>query len=137
KAATKVRIIEGFSSEAAKGVTMFGLTMDDGAAVLGEADINPDGSWLAEVPPFVPMHLQPIDKYGMAIRNQRLGIRGMPGEDRRCIGCHEQRSGIGAPSMGQNPTVAEQRQAQQFLMPIADRRELPWALKADYPVTTP
>ncbi|OJY25718.1 MAG: hypothetical protein BGO98_34430 [Myxococcales bacterium 68-20] len=136
KQAVKVRVIEGFSSEGAKGVTMFGLTMDEGAAILGEADVNPDGSWLAEIPPYVPVHLQPIDKFGLSIRNQRLWIQGMPGENRRCIGCHEQRSGIGAPSMGQNPTVAEQRQAQQFLAPIADRVELPWALKAaDYPLT--
>jgi Hydrazine synthase alpha subunit middle domain len=134
KQAVKVRVIEGFSSEGAKGVPMFGLTMDEGAAILGEADVNPDGSWLAEIPPYVPVHLQPIDKFGLAIRNQRLWIQGMPGEDRRCIGCHEQRSGIGAPSRGQNPTVAEQRQAQQFLMPIADRVELPWALQKDYPV---
>lgn len=134
KQAVKVRIIEGFSSEAAKNVTMFGLTMDEGAAILGEADVNADGSWLAEIPPFVPVHLQPIDKFGMSIRNQRLWIQGMPGEDRRCIGCHEQRSGIGAPSRGQNPTVAEQRQAQQFLMPIEERRELPWAL-VTYPST--
>jgi hypothetical protein len=133
KQAVKVRIIEGFSSEGAKNVTMFGLTMDEGAAILGEADVNPDGSWLADIPPFVPVHLQPIDKFGLAIRNQRLWIQGMPGEDRRCIGCHEQRSGIGAPSRGQNPTVAEQRQAQQFLQPIAERLELPWALKLDYP----
>lgn len=128
KAATKVRIIEGFSSEAAKNVTMFGLTMDEGAAILGEADVNPDGSWLADIPPFVPVHLQPIDKYGMSIRNQRLWIQGMPGEDRRCIGCHEKRAGVGAPTFGANPTVAEQRQAQQFLKPIADRHEISWAL---------
>jgi len=128
KDAVKVRVIEGFSSEGAKGVTMFGLTMDEGAAILGEATVEGDGSWLAEIPPFLPVHLQPIDKWGMAIRNQRLWIQGMPGEDRRCVGCHEQRSGIGAPSLGQNPTVAEQRQAQQFIQPIADRTELPWAL---------
>jgi hypothetical protein len=134
KDAVKVRIIEGFSSEAAKGVTMFGLTMDDGAAILGEASVYPDGSWLAEVPPFVPVHLQPIDKWGMSIRNQRLWIQGMPGEDRRCVGCHEQRSGIGAPRLGQNPTVAEQAQAQKFLMPVAERLELPWALdRVKYP----
>lgn len=128
KDAVKVRIIEGFSSEAAKGVTMFGLTMDEGAAILGETNVYADGSWLAEIPPFIPVHLQPIDKYGMAIRNQRLWIQGMPGEDRRCVGCHEQRSGVGAPRLGQNPTVAEQAQAQQFLMPVADRLELPWTL---------
>ena len=134
KDAVKVRIIEGFSSEGAKGVTMFGLTMDEGAAILGEADVYADGSWLAEIPPFIPVHLQPIDKYGMSIRNQRLWIQGMPGEDRRCVGCHEQRSGIGAPRLGQNPTVAEQAQAQAYLhadrrphgVPVgAQRREVP------------
>ena len=137
-AAKKVRVIEGFSSEGAKGVTMFGLTMDEGAAILGEADVNPDGSWLAEIPPYVPVHLQPIDKFDMAIRNQRLWIQGMPGEDRRCIGCHEKRAGVGVPTLGANPTVAEQRQAQQFLAPIPDRLELPWALLASdkYPLAT-
>ncbi|MBX3230346.1 MAG: hypothetical protein KIT84_03575 [Labilithrix sp.] len=128
KAATKVRIIEGFSSEGAKGVTMFGLTMDEGAAILGEADVNPDGSWLAEIPPYIPVHLQPIDKFGMSIRNQRLWIQGMPGEDRRCIGCHEQRSGVGLPTVGANPTVAEQRQAQRFVFDVKDRTEISWAL---------
>jgi hypothetical protein len=138
KDAVKVRIIEGFSSEAAKNVTMFGLTMDEGAAILGEATVHADGSWLAEIPPFLPVHLQPIDKYGMSIRNQRLWIQGMPGEDRRCVGCHEQRSGVGAPRLGQNPTVAEQAQAQAFVMPIADRIELPWALNiAKYPDAKP
>lgn len=128
--AVKVRVIEGFSSEGAKGVTMFGLTMDEGAAILGEAPVNADGSWLAEIPPYLPVHLQPIDKYGMSIRNQRLWIQGMPGEDRRCVGCHEQRSGVGAPRMGQNPTIAEQRQAEKYLMPVADRTEISWSLDA-------
>jgi hypothetical protein len=114
---------------------MFGLTMDEGAAILGEAPVYADGSWLADIPPYLPVHLQPIDKFGMAIRNQRLWIQGMPGEDRRCVGCHEQRSGIGAPRIGQNPTVAEQAQAQAFWKtPIADRIEMPWALDtAKYP----
>ena len=78
-----MRIIEGFSSEAAKGVTMFGLTMHEGAAVLGDAPVYADGSWLANIPPFIPVHLQPIDKFGLAIRNQMTWIQGMPGEDRR------------------------------------------------------
>lgn len=134
--AVKVRVIEGFSSEGAKGVSMFGLTMDEGAAILGEAEVNPDGSWLADIPPYIPVHLQPIDKFGLSIRNQRLWIQGMPGEDRRCIGCHESRTGVSIPSSGQNPTVAEQRGPEQLLAKIEDRLELPWALKEDYPLTT-
>lgn len=124
--AVAVRVIEGFSSEGAKGVTMFGLTMDEGAAVLGEAPVYGDGSWLADIPAFVPVHLQPIDKFGMSIRSQNLWIQGMPGEDRRCVGCHESRTGKGTPRIGQNPTVAEQRQAERFLAGVSDREEVPW-----------
>lgn len=124
--ATGVRIIEGFSSEASPGTTMFGLTLDDGAAVLGEAKVEADGSWFADIPPYVPVHLQPVDKFGLSIRNQSLWIQGMPGESRRCVGCHESRTGQGVPSMGQNPTVSEQRTAQNFAIPIADRQEYPW-----------
>ena len=126
--AVAVRVIEGFSSEAAKGVTMFGLTMFEGAAVLGEAPVFPDGSWLANVPSYLPMHLQPIDKYGLAIRNQQLWIQGMPGEQRRCIGCHESRTGQGVPAF-QGQTVAETSGPQDFTEAIPDRVEFPWDKK--------
>jgi hypothetical protein len=126
KGAVKVRVIEGFSSEAAPGVTMFGLTMHEGAAVLGEAPVYADGSWLADVPPYIPIHLQPIDKFGLAIRNQRLWIQGMPGENRRCGGCHESRTGDNALTTGQNPTLAEQKGPEQFTESIPNRTEYPW-----------
>jgi hypothetical protein len=120
--AVAVRVIEGFSSEAAKGVTMFGLTMHEGAAVLGEAPVYDDKSWLANVPAYLMVHLQPIDKYGMSIRSQGLWIQGMPGEDRRCGGCHESRTGVNAPHVGGNPTVAEQHGAEPFdQTPLAQR----------------
>ena len=126
--AVAVRLIEGFSSEAAKGVMKFGLTMDEGAAVLGTAPVYPDGSWFANVPPYIPIHVQPIDKFGIAIRNQRLWIQGAPGEDRRCVGCHESRTGQGVPAFGANPTVAEQQAViPTFTEAIADRAEYPWA----------
>jgi Hydrazine synthase alpha subunit middle domain len=127
--AVAVRVIEGFSSESAPGVTMFGLTMFEGAAVLGEAPVYGDRSWLANVPPYIPIHLQPIDKFGMAIRNQQLWIKGMPGENRRCVGCHESRTGQGVPAFGQNPTAAEQAGPQAFTEAIADRTEFPWDVK--------
>lgn len=126
KAAVAVRIIEGFSSEAAKGVSMFGLTMHEGAAVVGEAKVNADGSWVANVPPYVPVHLQPIDKFGLSIRNQMTWIQGLPGEDRRCVGCHENRTGQGVPRFGQNPTVAEQQPIANFNVPVEAREEIPW-----------
>lgn len=127
--AVAVRVIEGFSSEISPGMSIFGLTMFEGAAVLGEAPIYGDGSWLAAVPPYIPIHLQPIDKYGLAIRNQQLWIKGMPGETRRCIGCHESRTDPGTLALGQNQTAADLAGPQPFTEPIADRTEFPWNKK--------
>jgi hypothetical protein len=127
--AVAVRVVEGFSSEAAKGVSMFGLTMFEGAAVLGEAPVFQDGSWEVKAPPYIPIHLQPIDKYGLAIRNQRLWINGVPNEDRRCVGCHESRTGVGVPAIQPGQTVAEQSGPKDFTEAIADRVEYPWDKK--------
>lgn len=125
KQASHVRIIEGFSSEAAPGTRMFGLTMHEGAAILGEAKVEADGSWLAAIPPYVPVHMQPIDRYGLSIRNQLTWIQGMPGEDRVCGGCHETRT---KPilSGGQQLTDAAGRGPENFNLPVSDRLELPW-----------
>lgn len=122
----RVRIIEGFSSEGSPGNTMFGLTMAEGAAILGEADVYGDGSWLAEIPPYVPVHLQPIDQFDLAIRSQTLWIQGMPGEDRVCGGCHESRTSANLPG-GQAQTIATGRGPQNFVRPVAQRIEYPWS----------
>ena len=120
--AQRVRVIEGFSSEIGD-VGQFGLTMHEGAAILGEAQVHADGSWLAEIPPYLPVHLQPIDRFDLSIRNQLLWIQAMPGESRVCGGCHERRTGqLAAPT-----TVAQQRGPTRMLAPIAERIELPWA----------
>ncbi len=126
KHTVKVRIIEGFSSEAATGATMFGLTMAEGAALIGEAKVEADGSWLAEVPPYIPMHLQAVDEFDLAIRNETTWIQGMPGEDRVCGGCHEDRT---QPSLGsgQSLTNASGRGAEDFMIPVLERTEYPWS----------
>lgn len=124
--AAKVRIIEGFSSEAATGVTMFGLTMAEGAAILGEAPVLADGSWRAQVPPMIPMHLQAVDEFELAIRSQTTWIQGMPGEDRVCGGCHEDRTAPNRPSAQQQPLATNQ--VQDFMKPIVERTEYPWKM---------
>ncbi|HVZ31377.1 MAG TPA: hypothetical protein VG963_03070, partial [Polyangiaceae bacterium] len=125
RSAKRVRIIEGFSSEGAPGVTMFGLTMAEGAAMLGEAKVREDGSWLAEIPPYVPVHLQPIDQFDMMIRSQTTWIQGMPGESRVCGGCHEERTKTFTPS-DELLTVAA-ASPESFMQPVSDRQEYPWA----------
>jgi hypothetical protein len=126
KHTVKVRIIEGFSSEAAKGATMFGLTMAEGAALIGEAKVEADGSWLADVPPYIPMHLQAVDEFELAIRNETTWIQGMPGEDRVCGGCHEDRTQPSLPD-GQAITNARGRGPEDFMIPVLERTEYPWA----------
>jgi Hydrazine synthase alpha subunit middle domain len=98
----RVRITEGFSSE--EGFpNMFGLSEFDGQARLGEMDLNPDNSFKAVIPANVPVRIQLIDKYGMAVPTQGPGgsnasepvwIQGRSGEARACNGCHEDRTEI-------------------------------------------
>ncbi|MDB4977465.1 MAG: hypothetical protein JWN48_5806 [Myxococcaceae bacterium] len=119
--AQRVRVIEGFSSEIGS-VGQFGLTMHEGAAILGEPPVYADGSWLAAIPPYLPVHLQPIDRFDLSIRNQLLWIQGMPGESRVCGGCHESRvSEVTAAT-----TLAQQHGPTTLNKPIAERTELPW-----------
>lgn len=124
RSAVRVRIIEGFSSEGAPGVTMFGLTMAEGAALLGEAVVREDGSWLADIPPYVPVHLQPIDEFDLMIRNQTTWIQGMPGESRVCGGCHERRTEPLRPGDGQLTLAAAS--PERFMQPVSERLEYPW-----------
>ncbi len=101
----KVRFMEGFSNEEG-GVDMFGTTSFDGQSRYGEIPIQPDHSFAAKVPANVPLHMQLIDKFGMAatvggahgtasptpVANEDIWISGRPGEARFCGGCHENRT---------------------------------------------
>lgn len=104
-----VRVIEGFSTE--EGIPRdFGLTEHEGAAVLGVAPVETDGSWAALIPANIPVHVQAIDKFGMAVVNEPVWFSGAPGESRFCGGCHESRtsSTVVQPgltqAMGRGPT---------------------------------
>jgi len=130
--ANRVRIIEGFSTEGSPNHTMFGLTMAEGAAILGEAKVEADGSWLANIPPYVPVHLQPIDEFDLSIRSQTTWIQGMPGESRVCGGCHEDRNQANLPSVGAGAlTIAAGRGPENFMKPVDSRTEYPWAKAND------
>jgi hypothetical protein len=93
----KVRIMEGFSGE--EGVGDFGLTEFDGHARLGEIDPAGDGSFKALVPANVPVHIQLVDDFAMAVQtgsgdvaSEPIWIQGRAGEARVCGGCHEDRT---------------------------------------------
>lgn len=94
-----VRVMEGFSSE--EGFPRnFGSTMFEGHAQLGISKVQNDNSWLAMVPPNVPIHLQAIDKFGMSLQNEPVWFSGKPGEASVCGGCHEPRDRSQIPNPG-------------------------------------
>ena len=57
--------------------------------VLGEADVEPDGSASFRVPARTPVYFQLIDADGLALQTMRSWSTLMPGEVNGCIGCHE------------------------------------------------
>jgi hypothetical protein len=123
----KVRIIEGFSSEVGS-VREFGLTMHEGAAILAEVPVQKDMSWEAAVIPYLPYHLQAVDRFGLAIRNEMLWIQAMPGETRTCGGCHESRSRVASGTQGATLAQGLPLDKKDYSkLAIADRTELPWA----------
>jgi hypothetical protein len=56
--------------------------------ILGEIDVNPDGSFNIEIPANTPIQLQILDSDGMALRSCGW-IWAKNHEPRGCIGCHE------------------------------------------------
>jgi hypothetical protein len=114
----KVRLIEGFSGEEG-GVDMFGTTEFDGQSRYGEIPIQDDASFAADVPANVPLHIQLVDKFGMAtqvsgshgtaagtpVANEDIWFSGRSGESRFCGGCHENRTAPSSIAPGQTDAV--------------------------------
>ena len=59
--------------------------------VLGELEVEPDGSFFAELPARTPISLETLDAEGQSIQRMRSWFWVMPMERRGCIGCHEDR----------------------------------------------
>ncbi|HEY4187163.1 MAG TPA: hypothetical protein VGP07_18955 [Polyangia bacterium] len=116
-AAVKVRLIEGFSGE--EGIRTFGSTEFDGASLYGEVPVYADGSFKAQVPANVPVHMQVIDKFALSLATEDIWISGRGGEQRTCGGCHENRSKPLAIQPGQ--TMAGAQVAVNLDVPRAQR----------------
>ncbi len=62
-----------------------------GKDVIGEVDVNSDGSAYFHVPAGVPLYFMALDAQGRAVQRMRSFTHFMPGETQGCIGCHEHR----------------------------------------------
>lgn len=59
---------------------------------LGEATVETDGSFYIAVPPDQSVRFELLDASGGVIRAQQSWIWSRPGEERGCVGCHEDKS---------------------------------------------
>lgn len=65
-----------------------------GKQVLGEVEVEPDGSAYFEVPAGIPIYLMVLDAEGRAVQRMRSFTHLMPGEVQGCVGCHEPRDQV-------------------------------------------
>ena len=61
----------------------------DVRVILGEVDVEEDGSVLFECPANVPIAIQPLDAEGKHLQEMRSWFAAMPGETLSCLGCHQ------------------------------------------------
>ncbi len=83
----RLRVLEGISL-ADKTVASNGIPQLVQRRILGEIDIEKDGSFNIEIPANTPIELQTLDDNGMALRSCGW-IWAKNHEPRGCIGCHE------------------------------------------------
>jgi hypothetical protein len=82
--AQRVRILEGLArTDRASGLPQLAQRR-----LLGDIDLNRDGSFNIEVPASIPIEIQTLDAHGMALRTCSW-IWAKNHEPRGCIGCHE------------------------------------------------
>lgn len=85
--------------------------------VLGEVDVEADGSAYFEVPAHQPVFFQCIDEKGHCVQTMRSWTLLLPGERFACLGCHEDKMQVGLASQPQS-TIAMGKPAQK-LQPFA------------------
>jgi hypothetical protein len=57
--------------------------------LLGEAPVEPDGSFFVNVAGNVPFYMQTLDAQGQVVQTMRAWTWLRSGDQRGCIGCHE------------------------------------------------
>jgi Hydrazine synthase alpha subunit middle domain/WD40-like Beta Propeller Repeat len=87
--ATRVRLLAGSTAQIQALSGKKASARDIQAmSVLGEVDVQADGSFMAEVPADVPLGFEALDEQGQVIRREPPSIWVRSGENRSCVGCH-------------------------------------------------
>ncbi len=69
-------------------VRLMAGTVAGAPRVLGEVDVQPDGSFMAEVPADLPLGFEALDEHGQVVRSEAPNLWVRSGENRACVGCH-------------------------------------------------
>ena len=87
--------------------------------VLGEVDVEEDGSCSFAVPAHAPVFFQLLDEKGCCVQSMRSWATLMPGERFACLGCHENKNDVLPPS--QRKLTIAMRKPIQTLKPFAGK----------------
>lgn len=77
----------------------------DVKTVLGDAQVQSDGSAFFTVPARTPVYFQALDEKGRAVQTMRSWSTLQPGENQSCVGCHEHKN-LAPPTDGYRGTLA-------------------------------
>ncbi|MHC4204538.1 MAG: HzsA-related protein [Planctomycetota bacterium] len=130
--AKRLRVVEGFRKEDEPVIQR---------RILGEIDIEKDGSFNIEIPASTPIELQMLDTDGIALRSCGW-IWAKNHEPRGCIGCHEDGEltpenvlvdAVMKPSVKLNLPIEQRRTVdfQRDIMPIISKKCVQCHSKAD------
>ncbi len=89
--------------------------------VLGEVDIEEDGSCSFEVPAHAPVYFQVLDAKGYTIQSMRSWSTLQNGERFSCIGCHENKMNAMAQAVTMRQTTVALSKPFQRLKPFGDK----------------
>lgn len=93
--------------------------------LLGEVEIEPDGSVMFTAPANIPISIQPLDSEGRALQWMRSWTTGMPGEVVSCVGCHENQNTIPIPKR----VMASMKKAKPLELPEGGTRSITYELE--------
>ena len=86
---TSDRAADGGNPSVATRIRVLSETEQGVLRALGEVELQPDGSFLAEVPADVPLGFEALDAHGNVLRRLPPMVWVRAGENRSCLGCHE------------------------------------------------
>lgn len=93
--------------------------------LLGEVDVELDGSVMFKAPANTPISIQPLDSEGRALQWMRSWTTGMPGELVSCVGCHENQNTIPIPKR----VLASMKKAKSLEAPEGGTRSITYELE--------